>query len=141
MTLRLIREPTVDGATLGCLFIDGAFFGFTCEDAVRERPGVPVETWKIPGATAIPAGKYRVVLSQSQRFKRLLPEVLHVPGFLGVRIHRGNGPSDTEGCPLVGTGRTMGKVTGSAVAETRLMELLKDQTNVWLVVENPPLEG
>jgi Family of unknown function (DUF5675) len=98
-----------------------------------------VPTWKIPGDTAIPAGRYQVRLSQSARFKRLLPELLSVPGFLGVRIHRGNTHADTEGCLLVGSGRTKDKVTGSAVTEVRLIELLQEHADgdVWLTIENP----
>lgn len=141
MTIRIVREPTIDQTTHGVLFVNGAFFGFTLEDAIREQPGVPVEQWKVKGQTAIPAGMYAVVLSVSQRLKRLLPEVLNVPGFSGIRIHRGNTKAETEGCPLVGTGRTMHAVTGSAVAEVRLLEMLKDQADIRLVVDNPPLEG
>ena len=134
--MRIVREPTIEGTTFGALYLDGVWFAWTCEDAIREVPGQPVETWKIPGQTAIPAGRYRVLLTMSRRFKRVLPELRDVPGFLGVRIHRGNTVADSEGCPLVGTGRAWRSVTGSRVAEEKLMQTLPPDGG-WITVENP----
>jgi hypothetical protein len=99
MELRLARKTLTGRATIGELSIDGAFECYTLEDCVR-----PV---KIKGVTAIPEGRYRVIITHSQRFKRLLPLLLNVPQFEGVRIHPGNAAGDTEGCVLVG--RTKGK--------------------------------
>ena len=140
MTLTVQREPTLDGATLGSLYLDGAWFCFTLEDRIREQPGVPVEQWKVPGTTAIPSGRYRLVLSLSARFQRILPEVLAVPGFRGIRIHSGNSLADTEGCLLVGSGRSWGRVTGSRVALEKLMAVLPDQMHT-IEFRNPyPIE-
>ena len=75
---------------------------YTLEDAVREIPGVPVSEYKIKGRTAIPVGSYDLVIDYSNRFKRLMPHILNVPGFEGIRIHAGNTHEDTEGCILVG---------------------------------------
>lgn len=80
--------------TIGRLFVDGEYQCYTLEDKVRDT--------KIFGETAIPAGKYKVVIDYSPRFKRELPHILDVPGFEGVRIHPGNTSEDTEGCILVG---------------------------------------
>jgi hypothetical protein len=55
---------------------------------------------KIPGQTAISCGRYELVLNMSQRFGRILPEVLNVPNFSGVRLHGGNTTANTEGCCL-----------------------------------------
>lgn len=126
MDLTVQREPTLDGATLGSLYLNSAWFCFTCEDRIREVAGRPAEEWKVPRETAIPAGRYRLVLSLSSRFQRVLPEVLNVPGFTGIRIHSGNSIADTEGCLLVGAGRSWGGVTKSREALDKLLAVLPD---------------
>ena len=73
------------------------------EDAVREIPGKPVKEWKVQNKTAIPAGDYEVIISNSQRFRRPLPLLLGVEGFAGIRIHPGNSSANTEGCLLIGS--------------------------------------
>jgi hypothetical protein len=137
MELRLIREPTRNDTTFGVLFADGRFHCHTLEDAIRERPGVPVEHWKIKGQTAIPAGRYYVDLTRSNRFQRVLPELMTVPGFTGVRIHSGNTIADTDGCLIVGSGRSSWGITGSRVALERLMGELLQQKDIWITIENP----
>jgi len=100
MRLVLQRKWASETSTIGELSVDGVFECYTLEDVVRVGP-------KVPGATAIPAGEYKVVIDMSTRFKKLMPHVLDVPGFEGIRIHAGNVSADTEGCPLLG--RTKGK--------------------------------
>lgn len=103
MELTLQRRPSEKSATLGELLDSSSkHLCYTCEDEVREVPGKPVADWKVPGETAIPSGRYEIVIDESTRFKRLMPHLLNVPSFEGVRIHWGNGSKDTEGCPLVG---------------------------------------
>lgn len=105
MEIILQREPSADGATYGKLSVDSQHECETLEDVIRERIGFPVEQWKIPGETAIPDGRYKVTIDFSSRFKRLMPHILDVPGFTGVRIHAGNTALQTEGCVLVGRAR------------------------------------
>ena len=116
MKLRLERSPSHLTCTTGSLFVNGEFECATLEDVVREIPGVPVERWKIKGKTAIPAGTYAVQLTMSNRFKRVLPLLVAVPGFEGVRIHPGNTSADTEGCILVGLGHADDRITDSRAA-------------------------
>lgn len=110
MKLLLQRQEPHLTCTLGALFVDGDFECFTLEDVVREIRGVPVENWKIAGKTAIPAGVYRVGVTFSNRFQRMMPILHDVPGFEGVRIHTGNTDEDTEGCILVGTALAQGEM-------------------------------
>lgn len=98
MKLRLERIECEPAYTMGRLFVDGTFECWVLEDPVREGK-------KIAGVTAIPAGTYPVVLDFSNRFQKIMPHVLNVPGFEGIRIHAGNTTSDTDGCLLVGVKR------------------------------------
>lgn len=58
-----------------------------------------------PLTSCIPEGTYQVKLLPSTRFGRIMPRLLSVPGRTGILIHAGNGPSNTEGCILVGMDR------------------------------------
>lgn len=137
MQLRLAREPSTDGVTLGELFINDRLFGYTLEDVVRDGP-------KVLGETAIPFGTYQVIITKSKRFKKMLPLLLNVPGFEGVRIHSGNTGADTSGCILVGFARMAHTVLSSRVAMDALMPLLADALargeEVWLTIEHAPAE-
>lgn len=153
MELILQRRPSENGATIGDLYVlKGAVQlheCYTLEDVIREVPGEPVEKWKIPGVTAIPSGRYRVILSQSPRFTAMeghpvwTPELLNVPGYVGIRIHPGNYPKDTEGCILTGTAPDPhgGAVWASRAAFDKLYLMLSQTINlgseVWITVKNP----
>ena len=107
--------------TIGKLYIDGAYFCDTLEDVVRPT-GV-----KIPGKTAIPAGTYKVKKTMSPRFKTILPEILNVPNFTGVRIHSGNTAKDTEGCLLLGLNKSKGAVLCSKNTMAFFMDRTPDE--------------
>lgn len=113
MTLELYRDPSVDGRTMGRLSIDGRFFCWTLEDVVRDGP-------KLAHETAVPAGRYQVAITKSTRFGRMMPLLLDVPGFSGIRIHSGNTSADTAGCILVGFAKVPG---GLGASRTALEEL------------------
>jgi hypothetical protein len=72
---------------------------------VREIPGKPVSDWKVAGQTAIPYGVYTVDLTFSPKYQKIMPILVAVPGFTGIRIHSGNVAEHTEGCLLVGKNR------------------------------------
>ena len=99
MKLTLIRKIFTDDFTIGELYIDDCFICETLEDKVRDLNKIED---KVPGKTAIPYGIYKVILSWSNRFKKVLPEILGVQFFSGVRIHSGNTAADSKGCILVG---------------------------------------
>lgn len=107
MELRLFRQHFDDVCTIGELQIEGDDTQlYTLEDKDRkllqdDKLSV-IKEIKEFGKTAIPYGRYEVVMSYSNRFKQMMPLLLNVPGFDGIRIHAGNTAEDTEGCILVG---------------------------------------
>ena len=117
MKLVLVRIAKKETYTIGKLFIDGEYFCDTLEDKVRAK-GV-----KIYGETAIDCGVYKVIMNISKRFQKLMPLLLDVPNFAGIRIHAGNTPKDTLGCILVGKNSIKGKLTESKI----YTELLYDK--------------
>jgi len=130
MKLLLRRHTFTENSTIGSLYIDGLFFCYTLEDKDRGlNQGMSAATTalkKIFSKTAIGYGDYNVILSQSNRFKRIMPEILNVVGFSGVRIHRGNYAGDTEGCIIVGLKKGIDAVYNSGDAEKALMLKLQD---------------
>lgn len=137
--LRLIREPSAHNATLGSLYLNDVWQCWTLEDQIREQEGQPVASWKVPGATAIPARQYQVGLTLSHRFGVVLPELLKVHGFSGIRIHAGNTSKDTEGCILVGHSRGDATVIESKLALAYLMRALQAAAGelIMIQIENP----
>jgi hypothetical protein len=120
MNLKLIRQIFTTKSTIGSLFIDGRFECFTLEDVVRP-PGI-----KIPGATAIPYGNYKVIIDYSNRFARNMPHVLNVEMFEGIRIHPGNTSRDTEGCILLGTSKGQDIIYESKAAFAKFYPKLEE---------------
>ena len=49
----------------------------------------------------VPALVYRIAVTQSPRFNRLLPVLQQVPGRSGIRFHRGSRPEHSKGCILI----------------------------------------
>jgi hypothetical protein len=143
MNLALEREIVTPKSTAGRLFVNGVFECYTLEDPVREIPGEPVETWKIPGETAVPAGAYEVVVVYSPKHKRAMPLLLNVPGFVGIEIHSGNTAVDTKGCILLGTYRESADVIRSSRAAFEVLypKIANARTvgeKVLIVITNPP---
>jgi hypothetical protein len=126
MVITVKRLYKTENSTIGELLIDGIFECFTLED--KERPV------KIKGETAIPKGTYKVIINQSNRFKRLLPLLIDVPNFEGVRIHSGNSNHDTEGCILVGQTRNKNYIGQSRKAFDKLFKKMQAAKNITLTI-------
>lgn len=134
MKLTLYRKWWTDKSTIGEMHINGSFFCFTLED--RLRTGT-----KVPGSTAIPAGKYSVAITHSNRFGRLMPLLVNVPGFEGIRIHAGNTDKDTSGCILVGRRRGKDSIGESRSAYNELYASLAKAIStekIEIEIVNPP---
>lgn len=126
LELKLKREYLKDTYTVGKLFVNNEYFCDTLEDKYRDLD----KDTKVYGETAIPCGTYGVILSISKRFKRVLPEILDVPGFTGIRIHSGNTAKNTEGCILVGKNKIKGGVIDSRITLDSLMDKLADTKKI-----------
>ena len=85
MYLQLIRNNPQGATISGRLVIDGRYF---CD--TMERVGYQ-----------IPAICYPIRVTQSPKFKRLLPIVQNVPQRSGIRFHRGTKPQHSTGCILI----------------------------------------
>jgi hypothetical protein len=71
----------------------------------------------------------------SNRFKRVMPLILDVQHFKGIRIHAGNSAKDTLGCPLVGINSVKGRLTQSKKYETELYIKLSGAKNITIEIK------
>jgi hypothetical protein len=115
-----IKRTELPTKTISDFLVEGVHFGHILEDKVRDLNhdgdlDDAGET-KVYGKTAINYGRYRLIVSFSNRFKKQMIQIINVRGSnikfgdqsidaCGVRIHGGNDISDTLGCPLLGAKR------------------------------------
>ena len=137
MYIRLIRNKPQGNSITGRLVIDGRWFCNTLE-----RVGYQ-----------IPALCYHVAVTQSPKFKRLLPLVTGVPrtpqsgygtatpigrangamGYRqGIRIHRGTKPEHSTGCILVVADNPSRarELIGAEVVDNNVVEVVDNKTPV-----------
>ena len=95
MYLKLIRNKANGSAITGRLVIDGRWFCNTIE-----RKGYQIL-----------ALYYPVKVTQSPKFKRLLPLICNVPQRSGIRFHVGTEPEHSTGCVLVPNRATENELT------------------------------
>lgn len=126
MVIQVKRKRYTNRSTVGELWLDGKFECYTLEDEKREILGRPVVDWKVAGKTAIPVGTYDLVIDFSGRFQRLMPHILNVPGFTGIRVHSGNTDKDTEGCILLGQQNEVDFIGQSKLAFDAFFAKLQD---------------
>ena len=132
-----IVEPVLDEYLAGTKEV---YFCDTLEPTWRDYEH---GAYKVKGRSAIPEGRYAVVISFSPKFKAWLPILLGGPEFnrkwQGIRIHAGNCSEDTEGCILVGKNREVGKVLDSRIWVHRLKQKIVEAKGrgepVWLTVK------
>jgi hypothetical protein len=124
MELQQKRETFTDESTIGTLSIEGKFECFILEDKDRGlNDNLTLEQIlkvKVYGKTAIPYGRYEVDWTMSARFKVMMPILLNVKGYSGIRIHKGNTEIDSLGCLLCGTRKKNNMVTESTLATKNL---------------------
>lgn len=127
--LLLQRRYFNEKYTIGKLSVDEEPFCDTLEDKVRDynKDGDLLDEGetKIYGETAIPYGRYKVVVTYSQKLKRNLPLLVSVPHFKGIRIHAANWPTELGGCIAPGENKVKGGVVNSRHYERQLTTWLK----------------
>ena len=134
MKLKLVRKYRKETYTIGKLYVDGVYFCDTIEDKDRgldDAMGLAeIMIKKRYGETAIPYGTYKVEITYSPKYKKLMPEVKNVKGFSGIRIHSGNTAKDTLGCLIIGRNTQVGMVTESRKTYNKLFALMKDAKDI-----------
>ena len=135
-----IKNEELSSAPHSSLFtLHSSFFCDTLEPTWRDYEH---GAYKVKGKSAIPEGRYAVVISYSPKFKQWLPILLGGPDFKkkwsGIRIHAGNTAKDTEGCILVGENREVGKVINSRKwlyeLKQRIVEAKGRGEAVWITI-------
>lgn len=104
-----IGELAVDGSPFTCVTLEDVDRGLTQSMSLQTIAAI-----KVQNKTAIPAGRYQVIINYSERFQRVMPLLVDVPGFAGVRIHWGNTDADTDGCILLGTAQVNNDFIGNS---------------------------
>ena len=142
MKILELRSVFNSDCTISELFVNGTFFRYSLEPVDRglyaDMPLRYMKERKVYGKTAIPYGTYQVVWSYSPTFKRYTPEVLDVPCFSGIRMHKGNYPKDTKACLLIGDWKGGSELVASKKWSDKLDDLVKtayeNGEEVWLEV-------
>jgi hypothetical protein len=114
--LLIQRKASKSLYTMGKLFVNGELFCDTLENTKK----------------VIPTGAYKIALIWSNKFHRVLPELVNVPNRTAIRIHRGNSVKDTKGCILIGINDKDVWLRNSAKYEERIVELVRNYQGCWI---------
>jgi hypothetical protein len=132
MKIKVVRQVFTDKSTIGSLYVNDVFFCYTLEDKDRgldqSQSVFTIQAKKLFGITAIPYGKYPLIVNKSPKFGRLLPRLQGIKGFDGVLIHRGNSAEHSHGCILVGYKKGTDCIMESTKAEADLITILQKES-------------
>lgn len=149
--MEILVQRYSDGgdSTLGLIFIDGQFDGYTLEDEHRDK--------KVMHETRIPAGSYQIKFREepastmNQRYQAQFPWftwhlwLQDVPNFTHIYIHQGVTDEHTSGCILVGDGANnnvakAGRLSGTDTAFKRIYQTVSDALKsgevVWITIQD-----
>ena len=137
--LYIAQETNGDNPGLGQPLTKGLQICDTLEPTWRDYAN---GAYKVKGRSAIPEGRYAVVISYSPKFKQWLPILLGGPEFnrkwQDIRIHAGNTSEDTEGCILVGKNKLVGQVVDSRIwlhrLKQKIVEAKARDEPVWITI-------
>ena len=124
-------------------YTDYATYGILSDEENREIAKTLERPWKnnAKGVSCIPAGTYKAHRYLSPKRGYTVFELADVPDRTHIEIHKGNLPSDSEGCILVGSrfgmlGDKHG-ITESGAAFDRFMAALAGVDTFTLIVTDP----
>ena len=134
MTIRIDRKWKKAEYTISKVYINGRYFGCNAlEDTDRgllqTMQITELQRKKIKGKTAIPRGYYDVRITYSQKYKRMMPLVVDVPAFSGIRLHSLNKPEDSEGCIGFGKNDKVGWISDSKYWTDKICRLIETALN------------
>ena len=120
--------------TLGQLYLNGEYVGYTCEDTLRP------DRIKMKHETAIEEGMYAARKYTSTTFGECIA-IDDVPNFTHIRIHGGNDHSDTSGCILLGLKRDKQNPENYGISNCRpamdkLYNMLDDSKKTFVTIIN-----
>lgn len=151
MEIKVDRKWKKGKYTIGRLYIDGEFICNTIEDTDRgltqSMSEEEIKSKKIYGQTAIPTGRYKVLMnvvspkfSQKEFYmnvcKGKVPRLEGVKGFSGILIHSAATADNVEGCIGVGFNTEKGKLTSIKEAfEKVYSKLSSSKEDIWITIE------
>ena len=138
LELKVDRKWKKPGWTISNFFVNDVKWCNILEDTDRglnqNMPLSEIKKRKKDGITAIPSGRYEVVMRYSPHFKRETPWIKDVPGWQWVLIHAGNDPTHTLGCLLPGENKVKGKVLNSRVWEDRITAEIRKYDKCFITI-------
>lgn len=133
MELYVARKFFKDTYTIGRFYCEDMFLCSSLEDPIRDLKDLNNDKdfddtgeGKIYGETAIPAGRYQVVVNFSPKLGRRLPLLIKVPGFTGIRIHSLKTAKGTEGCIGVGENKKLGQLVNGPYWEDYIIKIIDE---------------
>lgn len=124
--------------TISNFIINGVKLCESLEDTDRglrqDMTLAQIKKIKKEGITAIPSGRYEVVLRYSPHFKRETPWIKDVPGYQWILIHAGNNPKNTRGCVLPGENKAKGKVLNSRKYEDIITAEIRKHDKCYITI-------
>lgn len=107
-----------DKYTIGKLYLNDTYLCDTLEPP------------KYVNHPCIEKGTYRIGYQYSNKFGRNMPFLLNVNGRVGIMIHPGNHPKDTQGCILVGRNLSKGSVSNSKQTFQNVNSIIQGVVNL-----------
>lgn len=107
-----------DKYTIGKLYLNDTYLCDTLEPP------------KYVNHPCIEKGTYRIGYQYSNKFGRNMPFLLNVNGRVGIMIHSGNYPKDTQGCILLGRNLAKGSVSNSKQTFQNVNSIIQGVVNL-----------